>query len=273
VKKLYQKFFYVPKYEKVPDTVFAARTVLSVLSAVLCVVLLCSGTYAYFTDSVSAGINKLHTATFHIAVADSTGTTLTGEYICGLTQDDMHTFTLTASGTASNGYCAITVEDSEKTTTYYTSQMSAAGISSMTLTVQAAEGSKITFVPQWGTSADYAVNQEETYGDGETVAHSVAAVVLHTVADGQTLEQLALHYQVDAGAILTYNGLTELPVAGTQIKIPGTVITEPPVMTVEQPDDYTQQGEVPEGEVPEEEPVSQPDPAEPEQTPGEIVSE
>lgn len=229
MKKLYQKFFYVPKYEKVPDTVFAARTVLSVLSAVLCVVLLCSGTYAYFTDSVSAGSNKLNTATFQIVVTDSTGTALTGEYICGITQDDMHTFTLTASGTASTGYCAITIEDPENTSTYYTAQMSA-NEPVLTLAIQAAEGSKITFVPQWGTSANYAVNQEDTYGDGETVVHSATAVVLHTVADGDTLDLLAQHYQVDAADILSYNGLTELSAVGTQIKIPNTAVSEPPLL-------------------------------------------
>lgn len=235
MKKLYQRFFYVPKHAEVSARVFKTRTALSVLTILTCCVMFCSATFAWFTSAQSAGIEAITTAIYSlditvdgvsIGTCDSAGSVT---YTCPLAADDKHTVTITPTGTAETGYCVINGGDK----TNSTEQINAG--ESFTLTVIAAKDEVITFSANWGTYQGgisvQALGYEGcgTVGDGGCIKISSTPYELYTVAEGATLEMIAEHYQVPAEDILIFNGITELTV-GETIKIPNTAVTEPLVI-------------------------------------------
>lgn len=177
LKKLYEKFFYIPKYGKVTETVFKTRTILSVLSCLLCMVMLCSATYAYFTASVTASANTMTAGRYTLSVTDASQAPVSQPYVCGGAQDDLYVFTLTPNGTADMGYCKVVIAADGGEQTYYTEQISLSGkngtAQSLTLKIRAAQGCQITFQPQWGTSANFAVDQGALYGGDKAIEHSI----------------------------------------------------------------------------------------------------
>lgn len=235
MKKLYQRFLYVPKHAEVSVRVFKTRTALSVLTILTCCVMFCSATFAWFTSEQSAGVAPITTASYSLDITVDGGSIGTCDskdtvtYICPLVKEDKHIFTITPTGTAETGYCVINGGDK----TNSTEQINAGG--SFTLTVVAAEGEAITFSANWGTYqsglAVQALGYEGcgTIADGGCIEISSTPYELYTVDEGVTLEMLAEHYQVPAEDILIFNGITELTV-GETIKIPNTTVTEPLVI-------------------------------------------
>ncbi len=122
LKKIYQRFFYVPKHAEVSARVFKTRTALSVLTILTCCVMFCSATFASFTSAQSAGIATITTAIYSlditvdgvsIGTCDSAGSVT---YTCPLAADDKHTVTITPTGTAETGYCVINGGDKTNST-------------------------------------------------------------------------------------------------------------------------------------------------------------
>lgn len=138
----------------------AARRVLTrvpVAVALLCAMAVT--VLAYFTFASTAFVSPVRSGDYGIQVSDlATGTAVDGEYICADAEGDIHTFTLTASGTASTGYCTIYVGDKS----YTTAQIEPG--TTVSLSVKAEEGTVIRFAPSWGVSPD------GQYGDGDTIA-------------------------------------------------------------------------------------------------------
>ncbi len=164
LKKLYQKLMYIPRHEKVPEKVFMTRTALSIFAMLVCMVVLCSATYAWFTAEISSPGNTIETATYSLTITDSTDSTVSGEYVCQGASNHIYTFTLTASGTAEKGYCKVIINgDTENP--YFTHQINQ---SSLTVSIKAADKTIVTFEPCWGTSAVSAAGGA-TYGDDEVI--------------------------------------------------------------------------------------------------------
>lgn len=180
MKALFNEFFYIPKDGKIREKVMMVRVTISVIFMVICLVAMSFTAYAYFTCSVSSSLNTIQSAYYSLKITDSSEAVVTDNYTCGTATEDLHTFVLTANGTAETGYCKIEISNGTEKKIYYTTQIfKEAGedtdrLTELTLTIRAAEGCVITFIPQWGTSANYAVNQDELYGVGDktTIVHS-----------------------------------------------------------------------------------------------------
>lgn len=158
-KRLYREFFYVPKYEKMTDKVFKGRIGLSVLTMIVCCVLFCATTFAWFNGLQNTAISPIVAAEYSLSVEVNGQTLDTNEYTCPLATEDRHVFTITASGTATTGYCQITVDGHVFTT------VSIPKGTSITLTIVASQDKKITFSAHWGAYSDEGTH----YGDGAII--------------------------------------------------------------------------------------------------------
>lgn len=92
-----------------------APTLLGVLVCVICLV---GSTYAWFTSGVESGSQEIPAAHFDATIKTGGYTYNSGEKL-EWTQDGSYEFEITPTGTASKGYCTITVKVDNTTTTYY----------------------------------------------------------------------------------------------------------------------------------------------------------
>ena len=225
--QLYKELIYVPKRAKVSDKVFRFRMIFSALSIIACTTLMVSFAFAFFSTSVATQDFTIETATYTVTVDGAED----GTYTCPLVYQDEHTFEIQADGTASTGYCKIQVGDQ----LYYTDQITPG--ESMTLTIYAAQGTVITFTPQWGTSSYY-VNDATC---GSEIRHSETPSVTYTVEPAAKLANIAAHYRVSEADILVYNNISAVAVAdlsenstpvltvGMELKIPGVNPEDPEI--------------------------------------------
>ena len=123
----------------------------SVLSILLCMALLCGMTWAWFASTQSTPAATIQAATYRIDVVAETkngGTVLTagqdGKYT--LAERVAYTVTLTALGTASKGYCKVTLPDNS---VLRTAQI--VPENSLTFTLTLTSGGSVSFSPEWGT--------------------------------------------------------------------------------------------------------------------------
>jgi len=236
-----KSLFYIPKHEKISDRMLLSRLTLSALTVGLCLVLLCTTTLALFADSVTSGSNVLEAATFDVVVTDGNGNPISlsgpdadGAYVytCGLSCNDTHTFKFTAAGTASKGYCVIEADG----VPIYTDAILSGGMP-FGLTFTAGQHTQIKFTPVWGTRTSSTLSlRDMTASDGDIIYISETPHEIYMVEEGATLQALSEHYGVAVEDILLYNGITELQ-TGDMIKIPGTAVTEPYTVPVEETKD------------------------------------
>ena len=118
-------------------------------------------TFAAFTDALSISVNNIEAASYTIDVIDTKSETKVNDtFTCPAEADYINTFTLEAKGTASAGYGIITIDGNN----FYTEQLSSS--QSMTIKVQAAEGTEISFASSWGQPS---ASIESLYGNGDTI--------------------------------------------------------------------------------------------------------
>ena len=115
------KNFFDCKDEKITEKAFSQSLIISVVSILLCLVTLCSMTYAWFTTETTSSSNTLTSGSFDITVSvkaqDDTLVTPTadGKYI--LTSADEYTVTLEPAQTATvKGYCIVNINGENKKT-------------------------------------------------------------------------------------------------------------------------------------------------------------
>lgn len=160
MKKIYKKYFHVSEDENMVERVFMTRIVTSILSIVLCVIALCSITFAWFTDSVTSSANNITSGTFKVRV-EQNGTKLDTNMSVSDVQPSQ--YTITGEGNV-RGYCEIKIGVT-KSSSYYTETLEAGD--SITLTIAAPDGHYITFMGHWGEPN---VSEEtKRYGEGDTI--------------------------------------------------------------------------------------------------------
>ena len=161
--------------EKITEKAFMQSLVVSVVGILICIVSLCSITYAWFSGTVSSGNNVLKSGSFDLKITakDDTPTPLdltktngvwSGMFLPGKT----YTVTLSVTDTSTvKGYCAIITKDE---TTYintevmkYIADGESAGLSegtaenykkTITFTLTVTEETTIKFSPRWGIPAN-----------------------------------------------------------------------------------------------------------------------
>ena len=187
--KLYKELFYIPKHEKLPDKVFRCRMVVSLLTILACTAVMAASTLALFFSEVSTENSTITGAHYSVTIENTENET----YICPLAYEDKHTFEIKAGGTATTGYCVIQVGEN----TYYTEQIPQG--SALTLTVQAAKDTVITFSPGWGVLTEKPCGNE--------IIHSATPSTIYEVEPTARLASIAAHYGVTEESIRVYNNL------------------------------------------------------------------
>lgn len=167
--------------EKLNERVFSQSLIISIISILLCIIALCSITYAWFTTNVSSGENVVESSTFAlvIEVADGEGNAIAvtdnqdGTHSCTLENTGEYTVVLkmTDDTTASKGYCEITLNATEVMQTEPISDDSSIGVNPFTFTVAAADANTvITFESKWGISAAADIADGDTVGGIDEIA-------------------------------------------------------------------------------------------------------
>ena len=157
--------------------------------------------------------------------------------VTAITQDDLHGYILTISGTASSGYCRISVTgDSEKYPQYWYLAPTSQG-ETVYLLLQVASGATVIFdafsgEPTADISADRLIAPTEVSIQGKGVVPyayvtaSQTPFIQYTVPERVSLETLAGHYGISPQDILSFNGIDSIA-PGDSIRIPNPVTETP----------------------------------------------
>ena len=173
------KDMFSPKGEKLTEKAFSHSLLVSVISILMCVVALCSITYAWFTTNVSSGENVIESSRFSldISVFNANGDLNVtenpdGTYSCTFEAAGTYTviLQLTDDTTATKGYCEFIINSTEKKQTESISRDATFGVEKFTVTVEiASDNTVIVFSPKWGISASADI------ADGDTLTVPGAA--------------------------------------------------------------------------------------------------
>ncbi len=163
------------KPDKLTDKAFSRLMLTSVLSILVCIVCVCSATWAWFSADTSSSGNKLATGKFDLTVSvtdESSVVTTLAENAVGKTVytfENVGVYTLklkmTDDTTVTKGFCTLVVGDD----TYYTASINAE-TDPFTFTIDVKEaGVTVMFSPAWGyPSAEEQVDMNETLVIGST---------------------------------------------------------------------------------------------------------
>lgn len=134
-----------------------------------------STAFAFFYSNLKQNFT-MHAAVWDIDiyVKDSNGTEIQSgyTYTCqrSLEEGEVYKFTLSPSGTATEGYCIIKITNlADETELYYTNSFK----TDKTIKIRAVAGCEISFVPKWGKPDKYGIT--ECY---ENIDHSHTEVQL-----------------------------------------------------------------------------------------------
>jgi hypothetical protein len=150
--------------KKLSEKTFVQGLIISGVSILICVVALCSMSYAWFVSDTTSGNNVIESAKFalDIYVTDDQGNSVPvisnsdGTFTCIIENAGLYTVGLemTADSTASKGYCDIKVNSTEEKQTEPISRDPDIGVSTLSFTVDAdVANTVIVFEPKWGISS------------------------------------------------------------------------------------------------------------------------
>lgn len=149
MKKLLNRIFYIPKYDKQEEKSISRLLMPSVVGVLLCMICLIGTTWAWFSANTQSGTNRITAAHFSLSVAvtSADGAALEkGESgSIALPADGAYTVTLTADGTAEKGYAIVKIGDVD----YYTEQILKGNSFAFTIQTGAA-GTTLSVDAAWG---------------------------------------------------------------------------------------------------------------------------
>ena len=150
--------------EKLTEKAFKQSIAISVLGIVLCMVVLCSATWAWFSTGVSSPANNIKSAYCDIIVSvineNAALDAQEGKYT--LAKDKAYEVKINATGTAETAYCILKIGGNE----YYTVQIpTQTAVNHISFTLQfTAEAIEIEIITRWGTSSK--PEAERTFENG-----------------------------------------------------------------------------------------------------------
>ena len=157
--------------ERITEKAFSQSLLISTISILLCIVALCSMTYAWFSTENNSGNNLLQSGHFGLSVsvvAQTDGATDAASVEIAVTEGDdgtsqcvlphAGTYTVTLSmteeTTVTKGYCSVSVNN-ETFKTDLVSKDPTLGVEPFSFTVVTdAENTVLTFQPKWGIPAE-----------------------------------------------------------------------------------------------------------------------
>lgn len=199
-----KELFFGSKQDKLTDKAFTQSIAVSVISILVCVVALCSVTWAWFSSEISSSSSDIKSAYCDVNVTvvseDSKLESIGGKY--SFLKDKAYKIQISATGTAETAYCILKIDDVD----YYTAQIPTQTIDNyIVFTLQfEAEVTEVEVITRWGTS-------------------SVPAANRHFVNNGQYLNCIKVESlpkavpdtKPDAETISAQSNNTEPPVAET----------------------------------------------------------
>lgn len=154
----------------------AKRTLIFCLLAImLCSTMLIGVTYSWFTSSVSNKENRVEAASYEVGVTAEIAAGEDGSYT--FAEDSTINFSLTASGTASTGYCAVYIVKGEtEEICCYTAPIAPDNETPYDIEITAAKNTVIRFQTCWGANKNSEV---------PVIADNGAVDLIGEPADGQ----------------------------------------------------------------------------------------
>lgn len=146
----------------------------SVAGLCICALSLCGISYAWFTATVSSDAGTIRAAQYgvEVTITDKAGTAVNttndqaGIVTAALAQGDTYDVTLKATGTATQGYCSVILEDTDKNKSpHYTKPLRPE--ESITFKIYADKAYTLTITPQWGTCS--ITEGKRSLKDGDTI--------------------------------------------------------------------------------------------------------
>jgi len=171
------KFFKSNSEEKITEKAFTQSLVISVVSILLCIVALCSITFAWFTGSTTSNSNTLSTGNFDL----NASVIYNGEKINTVKLDDKITCTLADAGTYEitlsmtddstvKGFCLVSYNSSGAQTESIIKEGDDV-TNPFTFKITTTEANTVvTFESKWGSPAN-----PEIYKDGTHVIQAVSS--------------------------------------------------------------------------------------------------
>ena len=261
MRKLYNEFFYIPKYGKIREKVMLARVAMTVVIMVVCLATMSITAYAYFSHNVTSGSNTIKAASFYtdvtVQITAEDGTFV--ETITTNTSDHKShsaelsankTYTITVKhndrSTAQTGFVIVTAEGCE--TKYHTQQLGRDGDgNTYTITFKLTPGANtiVTFRSHWGTSSFYSdfkeigENDERYIIGGEEIKLIVGGVApsAENVASGETepAGETTTTPTTDTSTGTEPSDTTSTTTESTETSEPTDSTTEPSTSTVTEP--------------------------------------
>ena len=261
MRKLYNEFFYIPKYGKIREKVMLARVAMTVVIMVVCLAAMSITAYAYFSHNVTSGFNTIKAASFYtdvtVQITAEDGTVV--ETITTNTSDHKShsaelsankTYTITVKhndrSTAQTGFVIVTAEGCE--TKYHTQQLGRDGDgNTYTITFKLTPGANtiVTFRSHWGTSSFYSdfkeigENDERYIIDGEEIKLIVGGVApsAENGASGETepAGETTTTPTTDTSTGTEPSDTTSTTTESTETSEPTDSTTEPSTSTVTEP--------------------------------------
>lgn len=164
--------------EVLTDKAFSRLIITSILGIFVCIVCLCSATFAWFTTNTTSGSNVLDSGRFalEISVVDENGESVSvvdngnGTFTCVLESVGNYTVALkmTDDTTATKGYCDVTINTVNVKQTHPISKNADIGVDPFSFTIEAnEENTVVVFKPKWGLSANADIENGGVVVDGE----------------------------------------------------------------------------------------------------------
>ena len=152
-----KELFFGSKQEKLTEKAFTQSIAVSVISILVCVVALCSVTWAWFSSEISSPSSDIKSAYCDVNVTvvseDSKLESIGGKY--SFLKDKAYKIQISATGTAETAYCILKIDGVD----YYTAQIPTQTSIEFTLQFDA-EATEVEIITRWGISSVPAIDRD-----------------------------------------------------------------------------------------------------------------
>ena len=167
------------KNEKLTEKAFSQSLLISVLSILLCIVALCSITYAWIVGESTSTGNTLLAGSFDLTISVTkdgdefpviADADRDGVWICNLAEEGTYTVNLKLKEESSvKGHCIVKVGDDDYK---HTDAIFDTANADFIFTIKVTESTKVTFEPRWGVVVEPDIQQGEAITVKESLADS-----------------------------------------------------------------------------------------------------
>ena len=149
--KKHKSDIYISDKTKLTEKAFKQSITISIIGILLCMVALCSVTWAWFSTEISSSPSDIRSAycdvTVSVANENNILDPVDGKY--NFVKNKAYRILITATGNAETAYCILNVDG----TNYYTAQIPIGESIAFTVQFNNAETTEVEIIKCWGTSS------------------------------------------------------------------------------------------------------------------------